>query len=526
MPSGPRVRENNIYGITSDNPLTSVATTMNSAGLVTLPVVSGSHAVLVLDPKRFFGEPEIVVVTSHTAFGTSATIVRGTYGTTARSHPANTPWAHVAVTDDYVKIVTSSTRPADPYEGQIIYETDTNDLLAFNGTIWVSLITIPPGGHVEVVTSTTRPPTPYEGQVIYETDTDEVRVWDGDSWEEISGGGGATILQQDEEPPSPVEDDLWIDTDENAENGGIDIYQQPTEPSSPTTNDLWLDIDESAGTGLSSILAYAEVTTAQNGVTTEVDVTGLTVNISVPSGRRIRITASDQVKSSVANDTARISIFEGATQLQDARISVPVAGTTETIHCEVILSPPAGSHTYKVTIARVAGTGLIDSNPAPTRPAYILVEDITGTLWPAGQSIGAGTIANEAWSTWVPTWGNLTVGSGTVVARYIKLGRTVHFYLRLILSGTTVGTDVTFSLPVPRAIDYSTVAPIGVADYLDSGTVDVQGLVWPSTSSTGRLIVYGTAGAFPSSAVITATVPFTWANNDEINVVGTYEAAS
>ncbi len=33
-----------------------------------------------------------------------------------------------------------------------------------------------------VCTSTTRPASPYEGQVIYETDTDEIVIWDGSSW--------------------------------------------------------------------------------------------------------------------------------------------------------------------------------------------------------------------------------------------------------------------------------------------------------------------------------------------------------
>ena len=33
-----------------------------------------------------------------------------------------------------------------------------------------------------VCTSTNRPTTPYEGQVIYETDTDKVLVWNGTAW--------------------------------------------------------------------------------------------------------------------------------------------------------------------------------------------------------------------------------------------------------------------------------------------------------------------------------------------------------
>ena len=34
-------------------------------------------------------------------------------------------------------VCTSSTRPATPYEGQMIYETDTDKVLVWNGTAWV-----------------------------------------------------------------------------------------------------------------------------------------------------------------------------------------------------------------------------------------------------------------------------------------------------------------------------------------------------------------------------------------------------
>ena len=35
-------------------------------------------------------------------------------------------------------VVTSSTRPSSPFVGQLIYETDTNRLAAYNGSAWVS----------------------------------------------------------------------------------------------------------------------------------------------------------------------------------------------------------------------------------------------------------------------------------------------------------------------------------------------------------------------------------------------------
>lgn len=130
MPAGPRVRANNVYGTVSDNPLLIAAVSFTSLGLSLLPAISGQHAVIVLDPKRVFGEPEIVVVTSHLAMGTTATITRAQYGTVARQHPQGTAWAHVPVDEDWTEILTSGTRPGNPYSGQLIFETDTDRFVA------------------------------------------------------------------------------------------------------------------------------------------------------------------------------------------------------------------------------------------------------------------------------------------------------------------------------------------------------------------------------------------------------------
>lgn len=53
-------------------------------------------------------------------------------------------------------VCTSSTRPASPYEGQVIYETDTDKTLVWNGSAWVYLSTgtaNPPG--LEFIAQTT-----------------------------------------------------------------------------------------------------------------------------------------------------------------------------------------------------------------------------------------------------------------------------------------------------------------------------------------------------------------------------------
>lgn len=125
MPSGPRIRANNVFG-TLDASHAAGTTTLTSQGLVNLPAVSSAHAMIVIDPLRTAGAPELVIVTAHTGSADTATVTRGAGGTTARSHAAGVLWLHAPTIEDVIRIVTSSTRPSDPYQGQLIYETDTD----------------------------------------------------------------------------------------------------------------------------------------------------------------------------------------------------------------------------------------------------------------------------------------------------------------------------------------------------------------------------------------------------------------
>ena len=180
---GSRIRKNGAFGTITDNPLTAGAVTFNSAALTTLPVVTGNHAIITLDPLKQFGNPEIVMVTAHTAAATVATITRGMFGTVARSHPQGTLWVHAATQDDYIEVLTSSTRPADQYEGQTIYETDTNRYAGFDGIAWW------PGGFISIATSASRPSLPFKGQHIFETDTNKLVGFGGVDWAPRDAGG-------------------------------------------------------------------------------------------------------------------------------------------------------------------------------------------------------------------------------------------------------------------------------------------------------------------------------------------------
>lgn len=58
--------------------------------------------------------------------------------------------------------------------------------------------------------------------------------------------------------------------------------------------------------------------------------------------------------------------------------------------------------------------------------------------------IGSGT----AWASWTPTWTNITVGNGTLVAKYGQFGKLVFFRLHLTFGSTTaVSGNSAFSPP-------------------------------------------------------------------------------
>jgi len=78
-----------------------------------------------------------------------------------------------------VEIVTSSTRPASPFDGMQIYETDTRKMLVYDGASWR------PTGNLDIATSSTRPTPTFEGAFLYETDTNKVLVYSGSSWVEV-----------------------------------------------------------------------------------------------------------------------------------------------------------------------------------------------------------------------------------------------------------------------------------------------------------------------------------------------------
>lgn len=121
-------------------------------------------------------------------------------------------------------------------------------------------------------------------------------------------------------------------------------------------------------------IGYAEVTADQSGITVEVDLTSLTVAVTVGPSRRIKITASVRVVTTVNNDAVTLKIAEGATILQQRDVTLSVASNSGGLVAEVVLTPTTGAHTYKLRMVRTLGS--VTMQAGATYPAFICVEDI------------------------------------------------------------------------------------------------------------------------------------------------------
>lgn len=170
-----------------------------------------------------------------------------------------------------------------------------------------------------ICTSGTRPVTPAEGTLIYETDTDKIFAYYSGGWNLPKNVAGGVIGHAKAE----------------ANQGGI------------------------------------------GGV--EVDLTNLSVPINTNASRRILISAVlPNVSSDTSDDTFALSIREGGTLLQNAISTIDVGNQGVSISTWVLIDPPAGAHTYKLTAQRANGSGTLTMFASANNPASILVQDLGG----------------------------------------------------------------------------------------------------------------------------------------------------
>jgi hypothetical protein len=128
---------------------------------------------------------------------------------------------------------------------------------------------------------------------------------------------------------------------------------------------------------------------------------------------------------------------------------------------------------------------------------------------------------SSSWTTWTPTFNGLTQGNGTLIARYIQVGKVVDFYINFTFGSTSSMTGaMNFTLPITPSQNKFTI--YGIAD--DVGTVGypIIAQVEGGVAYTGAILANAT---YTTKTNFSGSVPFSWGNTDLFNFTGSYEVA-
>lgn len=134
------------------------------------------------------------------------------------------------------------------------------------------------------------------------------------------------------------------------------------------------------------------------------------------------------------------------------------------------------------------------------------------------------------WQDWTPTLTDLTLGNGTVVARYLQVGGLVAAQFRMTFGSTSAITSTSprVALPLPYADTYEASRPFGQAWFRDEGTASFIGWVESAAAGGGgeaRLNFrrYTVSGSNLVTSSISSTTPFTWTTTDKLAFNTVYE---
>ena len=151
----------------------------------------------------------------------------------------------------------------------------------------------------------------------------------------------------------------------------------------------------------------------------------------------------------------------------------------------------------------------------------------------AGEILTADTLntIGAPWETFTVGWkaasSNPVIGNGTKVGKYSQFNALVIVQISILPGSTTTFGSGQFiiDLPIPAKATLSQYSNTGFGYLIDSSAArcEIATTAVLNSSTTQIGIKYGpNTGAFGD---VSSTVPFTWANGDQIHITFIYEAA-
>ncbi len=134
----------------------------------------------------------------------------------------------------------------------------------------------------------------------------------------------------------------------------------------------------------------------------------------------------------------------------------------------------------------------------------------------SGQVLTAAELnAAGVWTSFTPSWVNLTPGNGVVSAAYSQFNKILFVRVKLTWGTTTSCTDpVRMTLPASLTQDTGSQEVLGFGQYTDTGVASYVGQAYAVSSTVIGLGVMNSSGTYTAANNVNNTRPHTFGNTD------------
>ena len=246
----------------------------------------------------------------------------------------------------------------------------------------------------------------------------------------------------------------------------------------------------------------------------------LTINVK-------RYIASDASSSLIASDTYLGTAIASVVNNDIYTLNyVDLPNTTQSVkyYLTYQLEASGGSPPGTIGIVQSQGNNIVLQELLGTGAAN---QGYTGATGPTGPS--------AIWTSYIPNLTNLTLGDGTLTARYAKQGQLTTVYAAIDFSGNSSidAPGVLLSLPSDASANFAAITPnIGtglnsvVSFRDDSASSTIYGNVTYYSNTAVEICPVYTSGNYQIFQQLTSLIPFTWANGDKIWLWFSYHSNS
>ena len=147
--------------------------------------------------------------------------------------------------------------------------------------------------------------------------------------------------------------------------------------------------------------------------------------------------------------------------------------------------------------------------------------DINDAMEAVQTKLAIGNTVIGTYTSYTPTFSDITLGNGTVTSYYCRVNKLVHYWGRLTFGSTTsiTATGPQISLPVNQATAMPAQQfPMGSTVYLDaSAGARYIGQAAYNNAGSFRLWTLATGVSYTTQSAISSTIPMTWTTSDTIS---------